>query len=130
MNQAVTVNDSNLRGTLSMNASLSSTGDVLSTANVAQAVWSALATSNNEAGSMGAKLNSAASGGVDLNALGAAVWANATRTLTDIEVPTTAEITAALIAALNSTTIPVDLQKVRGQQLAGSGIEADPWRPQ
>lgn len=47
----------------------------LSPQSLASAVWSAVATQFNEAGSMGNKLNSAASGGVDYAALGAAVWA-------------------------------------------------------
>lgn len=38
------------------------------------AVWSALATQYNVTGTMGQKLNNAASGGVDYAALGAAVW--------------------------------------------------------
>lgn len=49
---------------------------------ITNAVWSALSTDYNAAGTMGNKLNSAASGGVDYSALGAAVWAHATRTLT------------------------------------------------
>lgn len=53
------------------------TGTGLTTANVAQAVWSAVAAANNDSGTMGAKLNSAASGGVDLNALADAVWDHA-----------------------------------------------------
>jgi hypothetical protein len=55
----------------------------LTPSGIANAVWSAIATENNTALSMGAKLNSAASGGVDLNALAAAVWAYAARTLTE-----------------------------------------------
>lgn len=45
----------------------------LSPQSLANAVWGALATQNNEAGSMGAKLNTASSGGVDLTALAEAV---------------------------------------------------------
>ncbi len=40
-----------------------------------------------------------------------------------------ARIAVAVIAALNATTIPVDLQKVRGQILKGDGSEANPWNP-
>jgi len=40
-------------------------------------VWGANAASNNVVGTMGQKLNSAASGGVDYTALGQAVWAQA-----------------------------------------------------
>lgn len=49
---------------------------------LANAVWSALATENNIANTMGAKLNTASSGWVDMNALAQAVWEYATRTLT------------------------------------------------
>jgi hypothetical protein len=49
---------------------------------LAQAVWGAIASSNNEAGTMGAKLNTASSGGVDMGALAQAVWEYGTRTLT------------------------------------------------
>lgn len=54
----------------------------LSPENLAASVWGAVAASNNATGTMGAKLNTASSGGVDLDALAAAVWAYATRTLT------------------------------------------------
>lgn len=62
---------------------LTVTGAGLTTGNVAQAVWGALASANNESSTMGAKLNSATSGGVDLNALAQAVWEYATRGLTE-----------------------------------------------
>lgn len=55
-------------------AAITVVGAGLTTGNVGQAVWSALAVANNDAGTMGAKLNAAASGGVDLNALADAVW--------------------------------------------------------
>jgi hypothetical protein len=45
------------------------------------AVWSAVAAQYDGADTMGAKLNAAGSGGVDLNALAAAVWAYASRSL-------------------------------------------------
>ena len=47
---------------------------VLTPASITAAVWSALSADYNTAGTMGSKLNSAASGGVDYAALGAAVW--------------------------------------------------------
>ena len=47
----------------------------LSPQSLASAVWGAVATQFNEAGTLGNKLNSAASGGVDYAALGQAVWA-------------------------------------------------------
>lgn len=43
--------------------------------------------------------------------------------------PTAAEIAAEVLATLQATAIPVDLQKVRGQTIAGTGVEADPWGP-
>jgi hypothetical protein len=46
-----------------MSAAINVTGDVLTTANVADAIWNALAASYNTAGTMGNKLNSAASAG-------------------------------------------------------------------
>lgn len=38
-------------------------------------------------------------------------------------------IAAATVAALQSTTIPVDVQRVRGQALEGTGVDGDPWGP-
>jgi hypothetical protein len=70
-----------LKGDLSMEGSWTPFTE-LSPENLAASVWNAQATSFNTAGTMGAKLNTASSGGVDLDALAAAVWAYATRTLT------------------------------------------------
>lgn len=78
----------------------------LTTDSIASAVWSAIASSFNDAGTMGNKLNTASSGGVDMNALAAAV-----------------------VAALEATAIPVDVQKVKGAAIDGSGTELDPWGP-
>jgi len=36
-------------------------------------------------------------------------------------------IVAAVLAALNATTIPVDVQKMNGVVLTGSGVEGDEW---
>lgn len=55
----------------------------LSPEGLAKAVWSALATENNVANTMGSKLNTASSGGIDMSALAQAVWEYATRTLTE-----------------------------------------------
>lgn len=52
---------------------------------VASAVWSALAAEFNDSGSMGNKLNTASSGGVDMDALAASVWSYATRSMTPAE---------------------------------------------
>jgi hypothetical protein len=49
-------------------------GGVITNDSITASVWNAVATSYNVAGTMGAKLNSAASGGVDYNALSDAVW--------------------------------------------------------
>ena len=43
--------------------------------------------------------------------------------------PTTAQIADAIMARLLATTIPVDMQKVRGQSLVGTGEAATPWGP-
>lgn len=43
--------------------------------------------------------------------------------------PTAADIAAAVLASLNSSTIPVDVRKIKGQTINGSGVEADPWGP-
>ncbi len=43
--------------------------------------------------------------------------------------PTAAEIAAEVLAVLQATAIPVDVQQVRGQELVGTGAEGDPWGP-
>jgi hypothetical protein len=43
--------------------------------------------------------------------------------------PSASDIAAAVLAVLNATTIPVDLQKVKGIQVNGTGTEANPWGP-
>ncbi len=43
--------------------------------------------------------------------------------------PTTADITAAVLAALQATAIPVNIIQIKGQPLNGSGTETDPWGP-
>lgn len=94
-----------LRGNLSMAGGWTPFSE-LSPEGLAAAVWGSLAASNNEAGTMGNKLNSAASGGVDYSALAAAV-----------------------LAALNATTIPVNIKKVNDTNLTGTGVEGDTWGP-
>jgi hypothetical protein len=42
---------------------------------------------------------------------------------------TPAEIAAAVVAALQATTIPVNMVQVKGQTVNGSGSESDPWGP-
>lgn len=56
---------------------------VLTAETIANAVWDAIAAQHTDSASMGGKLNTASSGGVDLNALAQAVWEHATRTLTN-----------------------------------------------
>jgi hypothetical protein len=54
---------STIRATGALTADIAVTGDLLNSANVGAAVWSAIATANNEAGTMGEKLNDAGSAG-------------------------------------------------------------------
>ena len=42
--------------------------------------------------------------------------------------PSASDIAAALLAALNATTIPVDARRMNGAPVIGDGSEADPWR--
>jgi hypothetical protein len=42
--------------------------------------------------------------------------------------PTTAEIVAQVLAALQATTIPVDAQRMNGADIIGDGSESNPWR--
>ena len=58
----------------SMSANIKGYGD-LTPEGIRDSIWNALAANYNTAGTMGNKLNSAASGGVDYAALGEAVWA-------------------------------------------------------
>jgi hypothetical protein len=81
----------------------------LSPEGLAAAVWSATAASNNSAGTMGAKLNTASAGGVDLNALAAAVWAHTVRGLT--------------------ATADANIVRVNGVLVAGTGATGDTWGP-
>jgi len=53
----------------------------LTTDSIAAAVWNAIAASFNDAGSMGNKLNTASSGGVDMDALAQTVWEYALRSM-------------------------------------------------
>jgi hypothetical protein len=43
--------------------------------------------------------------------------------------PTAGEIAAAVVSALNATTIPVNAEKIHGTQLTGTGVTGDSWRP-
>ena len=72
---------SDLKGLLSMQGEWIPFTE-LSPENLARSVWEAIASEYNDAGTMGNKLNTASSGGVDMNTLAQAVWEYATRTLT------------------------------------------------
>ena len=43
--------------------------------------------------------------------------------------PSAADIASEVLSALLATTIPVDLRKVAGSLVSGSGTESDPWGP-
>ena len=43
--------------------------------------------------------------------------------------PTSSEIAAAVLTALQGTTIPVNVKQVNSVTLQGSGIPSDPMRP-
>lgn len=91
----------------------------LTPASITTAVWSALATQYSVAGTMGNKLNSAASGGVDYAALGEAVWnvlladANTTGSIGElvqgisggVTPPTVEEIAAGVSAHASTLTV-------------------------
>lgn len=70
----------------------------------------------------------ATSGGSSLTP--AQIWSHASRTLTTPipTPPSTEQIVAAVLAALQATTIPVDAKKMNGANVIGDGSEADPWR--
>lgn len=79
----------------------------LTPASVAAAVWQAVAAEQNAAGTMGNKLNTASSGGVDIDAL-----------------------VEATLAAMNLTPPRVNVQQVNGATITGAGVPgSDPWRP-
>jgi len=64
-----------MRGTAALGAAIASTGDLLTTANVADAVWDVLAAAHNQAGTMGELLNNgAAGGGPSAASIADAVW--------------------------------------------------------
>ena len=43
--------------------------------------------------------------------------------------PSAESIAAAVLAALQATEIPVNVESVNGQPIKGSGTETDPWNP-
>lgn len=78
-------------------------GGTLTSDAIAAAVWDTLVAEHQGDGSTGKALGTASSGGVDLDLMSAAVWAYVNRT--------------------------VDVTKVAGTTVAGSGTSLDPWGP-
>ena len=76
--------------------------DVLTPTSIASAVWDVTLADHQQDGSSGKYLTSAAAGGVDIDAL---------------------------IAALSESPLPANMTQVRGQTLTGTGTDNDPWRP-
>jgi hypothetical protein len=101
-----------LRGRLSMDGSWTPFSE-LSPENLAAAVWDAVASANNDAGTMGNKLNSAASGGVDYVAL-----ANAVRTELGVELDRIVEI-----AKIHGLVVGSDLVVTPTSRTAGSVVQ-------
>lgn len=79
---------------------------VLTADSITAAVWNAILADFNENGTAGKALDSAGSGGVDIEALAAAI-----------------------LAAAQITPIHADTRRIRGQNLTGDGSEANPWGP-
>jgi len=65
--------------------------------NIAAALWNALAADYNDAGTMGSKLNTASSGGVDMDALAQTVWEYALRSMPAAERSAIADATWAKV---------------------------------
>jgi len=78
---------------------------VLSPQNLAAAVWSALAAQYNVSGTMGNKMNLAASGSIDY-----------------------ATLAAAVLAAMNAAPPDVNVAKMNQATVLGTGIASDLWR--
>lgn len=88
-----------------MEATLRGYGD-LTPEGIRDALWNALANQYTATGTMGAKLNTAGSGGVDISAL-----------------------VDALIAAMNATPPGVNVKQVNDLPIDGAGTAGDPWGP-
>ena len=78
----------------------------LSPQSLAAAVWSALAAQYNANGTMGEKLNAAASGNIDY-----------------------ATLAAAIVSAMNANPPDVNIALINGIDVQGDGTEAVPWGP-
>lgn len=119
---------SDLRGRLSLSGEWTPFTE-LSPENLAAAVWDAVATDFNTVGTMGNKLNTASSGGVDLNALALAVWTYIDRTLTSGGSGYTPEqIADAILAAAQITPIHADTQLINSAEVIGDGTAGNDWR--
>lgn len=93
-------------------------GATLTESGIAGAVWSAVASSYNAAGTMGSKLNTASSGGVDLDALAAAVWAYTVRGLSGAQADRITDVwqRLGLDPANPQTTTPTSIEAGGVQQ--------------
>jgi stage V sporulation protein SpoVS len=93
---------------------------------VASAVWAAIATANNTAGTMGAKLNLASSGGVDYEDLAQAVRDELTAELIAIGVikAKTDSLTFDVAGQVNS-----NITFVNDVEIQGSGTDSNPFNP-
>ena len=116
---------SDLRGLLSMSGEWTPFTE-LSPEGLAAAVWNTLAVDFNTIGTMGNKLNTASSGGVDLNALAQAVWEYVDRTLTSSYTPE--QVAAAILTAAQATPIHSDTKLMNSAELIGDGTAGNDWR--
>lgn len=116
-----------LTGAANLKGNLALAGDItpfteLSPQNLADAVWSALSAGYVTTGTMGAKLNSAASGGVDYLAM-----AEAVRTELAAEL---ARLDAAISSRQASgAVVDADVRYVNGVEIGGTGTPGDTWGP-
>lgn len=112
-------------------AALTVTGTGLSTANVGQAVWAALASANNTAGSMGEKLNDAGAAGNPWAALLAAN--NDPGTFGELVqlLESTLDLVKSKTDSLTFTVagqVDSNVQSMNDAEVIGTGIAADLWR--
>lgn len=111
----------NLKGNLALAGNITPFTE-LSPQSLADAVWSALSAGYVTTGTMGAKLNSAASGGVDYLAM-----AEAVRTELAAEL---ARLDAAISSRQASgAVVDADLRYVNGVEIGGTGTTGDTWGP-
>ena len=77
----------------------------LTTDSIVNALWNAIAANYNDAGTMGNKLNTASSGGVDMDVLAQAI-----------------------LAAAQITPIHANVQQMNDAELLGDGTSGNKWR--